>query len=194
MRRRVLTIGVAALATLTTLIACSSNESHEATHSSTTTSAAAAQSHNQADITFSQHMIPHHQQAIEMSDIMLAKQGIDPRVVDLATKIKAAQGPEIQQMQSWLSQWGAPTTGNMAGHDMSGMMSEQDLTALKNAQGRDASKAFLTQMIAHHQGAITMAQDEIKNGKYPPAVTLAESIITSQQQEITDMQGILASL
>ena len=194
MRRRVLTIGVAALATLTTLIACSSNESHDATHSATTTSAAAAQSHNQADITFTQNMIPHHQQAIEMSDIMLAKQNIDPRVVDLVNKIKAAQGPEIQQMQSWLSQWGAPTTGNMSGHDMSGMMSEQDLAALKDAQGVDASKAFLTQMIAHHQGAVTMAQDEIKNGKYPPAVTLAQSIITSQQQEITEMQGILASL
>jgi uncharacterized protein (DUF305 family) len=196
MRRRVLTIGVAALAMLTTLTACDS--SHEATHGGTTSPSVAAQQHNQADVTFAQHMIPHHQQAIEMSDTVLAKQGIDARVTDLANKIKAAQGPEIAQMQSWLSQWGVPTMpmtpGSMAGHDVSGMMSEQDMNDLKSAEGVDASKLFLTQMIAHHQGAITMGTDEIKNGQYPPVVAMARSIVTSQQQEITDMQGILASL
>jgi uncharacterized protein (DUF305 family) len=129
MTRRLLTLGVATLATLTTLTACSSTSSHEATHNGTsagtTSSSVAAQPHNQADVTFAQNMIPHHQQAVEMSDIVLAKQGIDPRVANLANKIKAAQGPEIQQMQTWLSQWGAPPThSDMPGHDMSGMMSE----------------------------------------------------------------------
>ena len=202
MRRRLLTIGVAALAMLTTLTACNSDSSHEATHSGTTSSSVsssvAAQQHNQADVTFAQHMIPHHQQAIEMSDTVLAKQGIDARVIDMANRIKAAQGPEIQQMQSWLSQWGVPTMpmtpGSMAGHDVSGMMSEQDMNDLKSADGVEASKLFLTQMIAHHQGAITMGTDEIKNGQYPPAVSMAQSIVTGQQQEITEMQGILASL
>ena len=196
MRRRLLTIGVAALAMLTTLTACNST-SPEAAHSATTSSPVAAQRHNQADVTFAQHMIPHHQQAIEMSDAMLAKQGIDPRVTDLANRIKAAQGPQIAQMQSWLSQWAVPTMpmtpGGMAGHDISGMMSEQDMSDLKNAQGVDASKMFLTQMIAHHQGAITMGTDEIHNGQYPPAVSMANSIVTGQQQEITEMQGILAT-
>ena len=55
---------------------------------------------------FARMMIPHHQQAIEMSDMILAKQGIDPRVIDLAKQIKAAQGPEIEKMQGWLNQWG----------------------------------------------------------------------------------------
>ena len=154
----------------------------------------AAQQHNQADVTFAQHMIPHHQQAIEMSDIVLAKQGIDPRVSELASKIKAAQGPEIGQMQSWLSQWAVPTMPMAPGPDMSGMMSEQDMNDLKSAEGVDASTLFLTQMIAHHQGAITMAGVEIKNGQYPPAVAMAQSIATGQQREITEMQGILASL
>jgi uncharacterized protein (DUF305 family) len=205
MRRRLLTMGVAALAMLTTLTACNRDSSHEATHSGSTSSSvsspAAAQQHNQADVTFAQHMIPHHQQAIEMSDTVLAKQGIDARVIDLANKIKAAQGPEIQQMQSWLSQWGVPTMpvmpvtpGSMAGQDMSGMMSEQDMNDLKSADGLDASKMFLTQMITHHQGAITMGTNEIKNGQYPPAVAMARSIVTGQHQEITEMQGILASL
>ena len=55
------------------------------------------QAHNQADITFAQNMIP-HPQAVQMSDIILGKQAIDPRAVQLANQIKAAQGPEIQQI------------------------------------------------------------------------------------------------
>ncbi len=71
---------------------------------------------------FAQQMIPHHQQAIEMSDIVLARKGIDPRVTDLATAIKAAQGPEIKQMQGWLGQWGNPPMPPMEsgeGHERS---------------------------------------------------------------------------
>lgn len=77
---------------------------------------------------------------------------------------------------------------------MNGMMSPADMDALKNAQGVAASKLFLTQMIQHHQGAITMAQSEIKNGQFPATVTLAKSIATSQQKEIDTMNQILASL
>ena len=73
------------------------------------TAAPSAGAHNDADVMFAQHMIPHHQQAVEMSDIVLAKQGIDPRVTELATAIKAAQGPEIKQMQEWLGAVGQPT-------------------------------------------------------------------------------------
>ncbi len=77
---------------------------------------------------------------------------------------------------------------------MSGMMSEQDMAALQNAQGVEASKLFLTQMTAHHEGAITMAQTEIKDGQYPAAVELARAIVAAQQKEIDTMKGILASL
>ena len=77
---------------------------------------------------------------------------------------------------------------------MAGMMSEQDMAALQNARGVEASKLFLTQMIAHHEGAITMAQKEIKDGQYPAALELARAIVTSQQKEIETMKGILATL
>jgi uncharacterized protein (DUF305 family) len=92
-----------------------------------------------------------------------------------------------------------PSMSNMPGHDMgnmggSGMMSEQDMTALQNAQGVEASKLFLTQMIQHHKGAITMAQTEVDNGQYAPAVEMARSIISSQQKEIDTMQQIVNSL
>ena len=201
-----LAIGAAAMAALITLTACSSSDKSPqstATASSTSAAAPAADAHNQADVTFAQQMIPHHQQAIQMSDTLLAKQGIDPRVIGLANQIKAAQGPEIQQMQGWLTQWGQPTSMpsmNMPGHDMpgmnsgQGMMSEQDMAALRNAQGVAASKLFLTQMITHHEGAIAMAQTEISSGQYPAAVAMARSIVTSQQQEIDTMKGIIGTL
>jgi uncharacterized protein (DUF305 family) len=175
----------------------------------TTSAKVDAQAHNDADVAFATGMVPHHQQAIEMSDMLLAKQDIDPQVVSLANDIKAAQGPEIEQMQGWLTQWGtamtpSPTSAmpghDMPGHDMTGMsggqgmMSQADMTALQNAQGTEASRLFLTQMIEHHNGAITMAQAEIDAGQFPAAVQMARSIVTSQQQEITTMQGLLDSM
>ena len=206
MWKRTTLIGAGALAVLAISTGCSSSNEfeHPAGHSPSSSAAvapsttAAAEAHNDADVMFAQHMIPHHTQAIEMSDTLLAKQGIDPRVTELANQIKAAQGPEIQQMQGWLTRWGTPSMPPMSGHGdmagMSGMMSEQDMTALKDTQGVDASKLFLTQMIAHHEGAITMAQNEIKDGQYPPAVEMAHAIVTTQQQEIDTMKGILATL
>jgi uncharacterized protein (DUF305 family) len=248
-------MGVATSAALLALTACSNSTSSQGGQSTPATPSAspsATEAHNQADVMFAQHMIPHHQQANEMSDVILGKQGIDGRVVDLAKQIKAAQGPEIQQMQSWLSQWGQPTmpmmpgiempgqsttlsqtpdphhtstpnqtgtttampaSGGMPGmpsqstmpgqssmpgmpgmEGMMGMMSPQDMAALRSAEGVEAIKLYLTQMIQHHQGAITMAQHEIDTGQYPPAIAMAHSIVTSQQQEITTMQGILGSL
>ena len=219
MWKRTILFGAGAVVALAVSAGCSNPTdsggnatSASAPASETTTQNADA--HNQADVMFAMHMIPHHQQAIEMSDVVLGKQGIDPRVTELAKQIKAAQGPEIQQMQGWLTQWGNPampsmSAGNMPGHDMpgmsgmpsmsgapgmAGMMSEADMTALQNAQGIEASKLFLTQMIAHHEGAITMAQNEIKDGQYPAAVELAKSIVTAQQKEIDTMKGILATL
>jgi uncharacterized protein (DUF305 family) len=249
--RNTVLAGVAAVAAVAALGACSNSATKEATSSApavaqtSTTAPAVGVAHNHADMMFAEHMIPHHQQAVEMSDMILAKQGIDPRVVDLAKQIKAAQAPEIEQMQGWLNQWDMPGMGGMSGtpgmggamsgmpgmHDMpemsgtpattttmpggsmmpsgsmmpgmpgmddmpgmQGMMSAADMQALKNAEGVTASKLFLTQMITHHQGAITMAQNEIKDGLNPDAIALANSIITGQQKEIDTMNQILSSL
>ncbi len=211
--------GLAALATVAALGACSTAGTKEAApssapattqSSSASSTAAPATAHNQADMNFAHMMIPHHEQAIEMSDIILGKPGIDQRVVDLATQIKAAQGPEIEKMQGWISQWGMDHGGmtGMPGMDhggmggdpgmdmskMEGMMSPAEMDALKNAQGVEASKLFLTGMIKHHQGALTMAQDEIKNGQFPDAIAMAKSILESQQKEIDTMNQILTSL
>lgn len=220
-------IGFATLAASTLFISACSNATTDSQPSTSSTSAAASASpsaassdgtHNEADVTFAQGMIPHHQQAIEMSDMLLSKQGIDPEAISLANEIKNAQGPEIEKMQGWLQEWGvssspvpAPTSTAMPGHNMPGhqmpsgdmgdmpgmeggghgMMSAADMAALQNAQGAEASRLFLTQMIAHHKGAIMMAQEEIEIGQFPAAVEMAQAIVSSQQAEIDTMQGML---
>jgi uncharacterized protein (DUF305 family) len=209
-------IATAVVAAAITVSACSNSESNtQSSASPATTSApspantADAQAHNDADVTFAHGMVPHHQQAVEMSDMLLSKEGADPRIASLAREIKAAQAPEIETMRGWLNAWGvaaAPATNSgMPGHDMSGhgnmpgmsgegMMSPADMTALQNAQGVEAGRLFLTQMIKHHRGAISMAQKEIDNGRYAPAVNMARTIISSQQKEIDSMEQLLRSL
>lgn len=161
------------------------------------TASPAAGPHNQADVMFSMMMTPHHRQAIEMADLLLAKKNINPKVTDLATRIKAAQTPEIAQMNGWLSAWGqhpAPSSmGGMNGMGNSGgTMSQADMDALKNATGDKAARLFLTGMTKHHQGAITMGQTELDHGQNPDTKKLAQNIITSQTAEIIEMKKLLA--
>jgi uncharacterized protein (DUF305 family) len=205
-------VAIAAAAALVTAAACSNSESDTQSSaspamtsapSSTNVAPADAQAHNDTDVMFAQGMIPHHQQAVEMSAMLLAKEDIDPRVVSLAEQIKAAQAPEIETMRGWLNDWGvaaAPPMGSeMPGHAMpgmsgEGMMSPSDMAALQNAQGAEASRLFVTQMIEHHRGAISMAQNEIDNGQYAPAVDMARTIKSSQEEEIGAMEQLLKSL
>ena len=153
----------------------------------------ASTDHNSADVTFAQMMIPHHAQAVEMSQMVLMKQDIPAEVMALATKIKAAQGPEIDTMTGWLKSWNEPAQ-MPSGHSMEGMMGEEDMKKLEAAQGTEAAKLFLSQMIAHHEGAVKMAQAESTAGKSADAVNLSKAIVTAQEAEIKEMQGLLASL
>jgi uncharacterized protein (DUF305 family) len=152
--------------------------------------------HNQADIMFARMMIPHHAQAVEMSSIILAKPDIPAEVTSLATRIKEAQAPEIETMTGWLKAWNQPTEmmdgTTMPGHSMGGMVDAEGIQRLKSAGGTDAVRLFLTQMIGHHEGAITMAKQEISVGKYPEAIDLCRAIVTSQAAEIVEMKALLA--
>jgi uncharacterized protein (DUF305 family) len=203
-------LAVAAALAVTGLTGCSSNDMSTTPgmdHGSSGSPSAASSSpaapatpaagpHNDADVMFAQGMIPHHQQAVAMSDMILAKDDIDPKVTDLATQIKAAQAPEIAQMSGWLAGWGQNPSPSMGmDHDMGGgMMSQADMDALDQATGKEAARLFLTGMITHHKGAITMAQHEVANGQNPEAVALAQKIITDQQAEITSMTQLLTQL
>ncbi|GAA1969419.1 DUF305 domain-containing protein [Microbacterium deminutum] len=155
-------------------------------------SASASADVNDADIQFTTMMIPHHQQAVEMADVILAKDDIDEQVVALAEQIQTAQGPEIKQMEAWLDDWGIDM-GNISGMG-DGMMSDTDMEALEDATVNEASRLFLEQMTEHHQGAIEMAQTEVDNGQNPDVISLAQNIITSQTPEIATMTEILATL
>jgi len=185
---RALASGAFALITLMGLAACS-----------TTTEPSESSGANMADVMFVQMMIPHHEGAIEMSDVVLAKSGVDPAVVELAEQIKAAQGPEIEQMEAWLDDWGMPQMNDgMVGMDHGGLddmagMTEEDMQALEQASAADAGDLFLEQMIVHHEGAIEMAQEVLDDGDHPGVRQLAESIITSQAVEIELMRSMLNS-
>ncbi|GER23133.1 DUF305 domain-containing protein [Zafaria cholistanensis] len=160
-------------------------------HGSASPSSEAVVDHNAADATFARMMIPHHQQAVQMSETILAKDGIDAPVVELANKIKAAQGPEIGTMTGWLEAWGEPVESGSMDHSMEGMMSDADMAKLRQAEGDEAAALFLTQMIAHHKGAVQMAQTEVAEGSNPEALALAQKIVQDQEAEIKTMEEML---
>jgi len=212
MNTNILTLSATAIAAALALAGCSTGPSApSATSSSPASSAssmpgmgpgpgmmsssapAAAAEHNDADTMFAQGMIPHHEQAVEMSEMMLQKKDIPASVTDLATRIKAAQAPEIETMTGWLKTWNESATMG-ARHNKDGMMGEGDMKQLEAAQGTEAAKLYLTQMIAHHQGAVMMAQTEMSQGKNADAIQLSKDIVTSQEAEIKEMQDLLATL
>jgi uncharacterized protein (DUF305 family) len=151
-----------------------------------------AASYSATDIMFAQMMIPHHQQAIDMSELALEKSS-DPEIVALATDIKAAQGPEIEQMTAWLTDAGASLDGgDHAGHmNMGGMLTDQEMQRLTTATGAEFDRLFLEGMIIHHEGAIMMAR-MIQDSANPEVQALSVAITTAQRQEIDLMRQLLA--
>lgn len=153
---------------------------------------------NDADVTFAAQMIPHHQQAVQMAE-MASRKATTPEVKKLATAVKAAQGPEIQQLSGWLTAWGKPVPSpKHGGHDMSepmpGMMTEDEMSELGNASGSMFDRMWTQMMIKHHQGAVTMAKTEQTKGKNAEAIALAKKIETDQNREIAIMQRLLGRL
>lgn len=169
----------------------------------------ASSDHNDADVAFASDMIQHHAQALTMVDLTVDRD-LDPAFQQLAEGIRDAQGPEIETMSNWLEQWGeeVPATvrdhsnaeghdmGDMAddtGMDMPGMMSDEDLEELADAEDADFEDLWLEMMIEHHEGAVSMAETEQEDGAYEPAVSLAEQIVATQTEEIATMQEMLDS-
>ncbi|WP_116453435.1 DUF305 domain-containing protein [Blastococcus litoris] len=186
------------LAGAVVLAGCS--DGGETSSADASSSASDSAEHNDADVTFVQGMLPHHEGAVAMAQLADGRAS-DQRVVDLADRIEAAQGPEIATMTGWLEEWGEPMPeddmGGMdhgsGGMDMEGM-SEEDMTALDSASGAEFDRMFLKMMIEHHRGAVEMAQTEVEDGSYPDAVQMAEDIVASQTAEIEDMETLLSEL
>ncbi|MBP9818583.1 MAG: DUF305 domain-containing protein [Candidatus Pacebacteria bacterium] len=144
---------------------------------------------------FIEQMIPHHEGAIAMANLALTK-AKHPEIKTLATAIIAAQTTEIQSMNGWYQDWFGNvvpkvSTGMMGGGMMSQsgmhMGGQEDMTALENAT--DFDKAFIEEMIPHHQLAIMMANMLQSGTSRPEMQQLARNIISSQSKEIQQMQA-----
>jgi len=137
---------------------------------------------------FAEMMIPHHAQAIEMSDVAISK-STNQEILKLAKEIKAAQEPEIAQMKAW----GGVNADNHMGHSMMGMLSQKDLDKLKVASAKEFDRLFLEGMIFHHEGAIDMAR-MVEDSQNSEVAKLAKEIIQSQEAEIALMRELLSNL
>ena len=121
-----------------------------------------------------------------MSDLALTNSQ-DSEVLALATQIKNAQAPEIDQMKSW----GGTSMGSHAGHMMDGMLTDEEMQALSAAMGKEFDRLFLEGMIKHHEGAIDMAEMVVQSTNQEVS-TLANAIITAQKEEIVRMKELLS--
>lgn len=209
---RVAALAAAALAAAA-LSSCSTATQPEVqSATSATTTAAQAAEHNSADVMFAHMMIPHHEQALELA-ALVPDRSTNAELQTLAKTIAAEQQPEIDAMNALLTQWdampgmqgmpGMPGMADMPGHGgmggmggmgMAGMVDAATMTKLTTLSGQPFDVLWLQSMIAHHQGAIEMAQTEIADGINPDMVNLARNIVTAQQAEIDQMQRMLAEL
>ncbi|MDT5279154.1 MAG: hypothetical protein QOJ20_349 [Mycobacterium sp.] len=150
--------------------------------------------YNADDVAFATNMIPHHQQAVELS-AMVPDRSTNDQLVALAKQISAAQQPEINVMKVFLVQWNEnpDTNSGHSGHGSTkqGMVDEATMTKLTSLNGAEFDRLWLESMISHHLGAIEMAKAEIANGDNEDAKTLATNIVATQEAEIGQMKQML---
>ena len=197
--------GALALGLALTLTGCGGDDT-------TTGSSGSTGDHADADVAFVSDMIQHHAQALTMVDLTVERD-LAPEVHRLAEGIRDAQGPEIETMSDWLEEWGEevpPTVrdhSNAEGHDtgdegemsddlgvdMPGMISDEQLEELVEASDADFEDRWLELMIAHHEGAVSMAEAQLADGSSDDAIELAEQVLATQAEEIVTMQELLDS-
>ncbi len=159
---------------------------------------------NHSDVAFVQMMVPHHAQALEMS-ALAPQRAASPQIRALARRIKGAQGPEVLTLSSWLQtrRIDVPTAGEDPevydhgehGHmEMTGMLTRQEMARLKATSGARFDRMFLRGMIAHHQGAVDMAQTVAVDGTDLQVSEIAADVSIGQQAEINRMRDLLRAL
>ncbi|WP_030182056.1 DUF305 domain-containing protein [Streptomyces violaceorubidus] len=146
---------------------------------------------NAADVSYARMMIQHHAQALKMTELA-PEQAESGQVKKLAERISAAQGPEIKAMEGWLANHGEKVAGG--GHEhaaMPGMATEAQLKKLRAAEGKAFDQLFLTLMITHHEGAISMATDVKSEGNNVLIEEMADDVVAQQTSEISRMRAML---
>ncbi len=194
-------LGAAATITLLVAAGCGTGDlNHDGMNTGDQNQAGDAAAHNDADVMFVQMMIPHHQQAVEMTTLAETR-AQDPELKRLVAAIKDAQQPEVATMTRWLTAWGAPTLsatepGGMSGMGhggsgaMAGMMSAEEMAELAASTGVAFDRLFARMMISHHNGAIQMARAHETAGTNADVRALAKAIVQSQAAEVETLQKI----
>jgi uncharacterized protein (DUF305 family) len=160
--------------------------------------------HNAADVLFAGNIVTHHAQGIEMAHILVGKSYIDPAVLSLASRIESDQAPQIERLRSWLTGWHRPvpapnrsptgSTGDLLGRvrpSLPGMMSTDDMAALRRLDGVEGAKLFLAMIVNHELGAIQLAGEELIHGRNREAHKLAQTIIDREQVRVRAANELL---
>jgi uncharacterized protein (DUF305 family) len=146
---------------------------------------------NSADVSYARMMITHHAQALELTELAPSR-AESAKLKALAERISAAQGPEIAAMRSWLKDYGQSEKSKDHTHAaMPGMATEAQLKKLRAAKGKAFDELFLTLMITHHEGAITMATDVKGQGNNVRIEEMADDVVAQQTSEINRMRNML---
>jgi uncharacterized protein (DUF305 family) len=181
MLRRLLLIALAGAL----LTACGSGE-----ETGVSTATQGGSQHNDADMTFVSGMVPHHQEAVEMAELVESRTQ-RPELRGLADTIITTQNQEISLMQGWQRAWGQEGEGGGMDHgsegggaSMPGTMPKAHMDELTQLKNTAFDLAFVRMMIEHHQGAVEMAETELRDGANAEAKQLAKKIIADQGKEI----------
>ena len=146
---------------------------------------------NSADVAFAQGMVPHHEQAVEMTSLV-ASRTTNAHVIDLAARIAQSQQPEIDRMNGWLRSWNAPAEASShTSHGHSENHGMVELGNLADLTGTEFDRQWLSLMIQHHRGAVEMAQKHLSAGTDPEARKLAQDVVSHQEKEIAEMESLL---
>jgi uncharacterized protein (DUF305 family) len=145
-----------------------------------------------ADIMFLQMMIPHHQQAIDISNLAM-KSSQDAELIELAKIIARDQAAEIKQMKAWLTDAGASEDMGHSMDGMGGMLNDDELAALSAATGKEFDVLWLKGMTEHHDGAIHMTQ-MIEDAQNADIKVFGTKVIKDQSEQIDQMKKMLARL
>lgn len=165
-----------------------SPHSTSAKPTATATAQSSAGGHNDADVTFAQHLFTQHGYGSQLATLVVP-QGAGQSVQDLAKRVLDENLPEQRQLNGWLKSWGteAPSTGGQT----PGAAGAQKLDALKQLHGADFDKQWLSAMIDQHKAELQLANAEQSNGANPDAKALALRLISVNQGEIEEMSQLL---
>ncbi|MDZ5619971.1 DUF305 domain-containing protein [Nocardioides sp. HM23] len=163
--------------------------------------------YNAADADFATDLVQHHALALVLVDLSRAAQ-VSPDLTAVAAEVLDAGSVEIQTATGWLAEWDLPVPETIRDHanahaaergeevdipggELPGMPDHADLAELEELTGPDFEQRWLELMVAHHEGAIVIAEEEAGNGEFAPAVELAESVAATQEDQIEQMRALL---